>query len=1112
MDSKKTKSIKYIDVLASILVFLLLGGCFSFAIENLKVVSETNQNNFKYTVKVRDTIEEMDKIVERAQVNINVLSDVIKETYDINKKNDKDFNFKYLNQIDAGVKSVLINTPGVCGSWFQLDNDLPFADKGYLWYTLDKGKIINYKEKLEKINPERRKLTPKEDPYYFEAIKNKHLVWSEIYTDSDSKIRMLTISEPIYKDGKLIGVTGIDISTKNLQNVLNNMQSVFKQADIFLVDQKGNPLLYQLSEESTHKKLFEKFKTLFKNSKTKEGMVEFDNSGEKITAIKLQLSNKYNIIIVFPTSVIFKGFHNLNKIVYFIFIILAFLTTISIINKYKMLQMHKELKTEKDKLRTIIDNSSNIILLKNLKGVYLECNKTFLKLVNKTREEIIGKNDYEIFPNNQRELQEILKNDKIVETTKEPLYTEDSLILPDGTKIYLEKNLIPLFDHNGKLVNILIICFDITKQKLEQKSLQKIAEEAEKIASIKSNFLANMSHEIRTPLNGVLGFIQLLKETDLTAEQEEFLNDAEKSSEILLSIINDILDFSKIEANKLEIEKISFNIRSLVEDITLFSSATAEKKGLDVHCLICSDVPENVIGAPGRIRQILTNLINNSIKFTNKGEIVVFVKLISETNKNALVSFEVKDTGIGIPEDKLEMIFEEFAQVDSTNIRKYGGTGLGLAISKRLVNLMGGKLEVKSKLAQGTAFTFILPFKKDKKADLKIDKSAEILSGKRILLIDDNKTDLNIIKHYLNESKCIIYAAESFEKGLEILKKKLKDISLIIVDFKLYNTNKNNAEILAKIQDIPIILYTSLSTRGDAIWAKKEGFRGYLTKPIKRKELLETVSLMLNNENEPNEKELITKYIIKEEEFNEKIKILVVEDNFINCKLITKLLMKHDLACDVAYDGQKAIEAFESGKYDLIFMDCQMPVLNGYEATEKIRDLEKGLDTHVPIIALTANALHNDVQKCKDAGMDDYISKPINIDDILKIISKYVAQKQETNDLTITVNSLTKELGLCADDALQLIREYLDILPHNLSELKNAYDENDIEQMKKLAHKMKGTNLNLRIEKLAQLSIDLENALKENQGNESYLRIFEKISEYYEHLNALASQNLLVKK
>lgn len=1097
------------DIAVPLLGVLLLVELLLFVLNSIQIVSETNKNNFEYTIKIRSTIEEIDKIVERAEVNLNLMTQVIKGNYDISKINDEKTNIEYLKRIDVLVKSVLLNSPGVDAAWYQPNIEYPYANRNYVWYAIKNGKIINLRTMLEKEDSKLRILTPKTDPYYFEAIKEKKRIWSDIYTDPDTKNSMITISEPVFKNDILIGVTGIDISFKNLQQALKNMQNVFPGSEIFLLDKNKNIIVSQLLNYQSVQKNNKLFKNLFYSVHTSDTMAEFHDNGVAKTAIILELSNKYYIVITFPQIIVLNGFERLFNTIYLIFAIMGALAILAIINRSKIIKINNKLETENSTIRNMINYAPTIMCVKDTDGVYTRCNEHFAELTNFSKEEIIGKTDYDLFGKEVADM--LVSKDAEVKRKRECIIDERWHMTKNGEKKLLLKYRLPVLNENDEPIGIFVNAIDITKKHQEQELLQQAKETAEKATEMKSNFLANMSHEIRTPMNGVLGFIQLLQETNPTEEQSEFIKDARKSSEMLLDIINDILDFSKIEADKLRIDNISFYIRSVVEDVIIMATSSAENKGLEVNALICSDIPKRVFGDPGRVKQILTNFISNAVKFTQEGEIVVYVSQVSEDDENTLIKFEVKDTGIGIEEGKLRTIFDAFTQADASTTRKFGGTGLGLAISKKLVELMNGTINVESKVNEGSTFSITLPFKKDNSVINETSNSIKSLDGTKILIVDSNPTDLKIIHYYLSEANCIIFEAHTPNEAFDIINR--ENLSAILIDYKAQNVNGEELSLIIKqnekSKDIPLLLYTSLAKRGDSNLAKEKGFAGYLSKPIKKYELIDTLSMIINDPNEPPK--FVTKHIVKEQKFNSKAKILVVEDSEMNCKLILKILNNKGLSCDFAFNGQEAVEAYKSEQYDLIFMDCQMPILDGYEATKEIRRMENG-QKHIPIIALTANAMVSDEEKCAEAGMDEFITKPIDIDALTKTLVKYIGPEifentnaignETANEISTIIKIMTSELEFKLNEAVQFFADYMKFMPQLIYEFESAVAKNNFELLTKLTANLKCSSSNLRIEKFCQLSVELEEAARKGD-KQACNHLINEIKIHFKYLDAL---------
>ncbi len=829
------------------------------------------------------------------------------------------------------------------------------------------------------------------------------------------------------------------------------------------------------------------------------------------------------------------------------------------INELKSLEakrIHAEetLKILDSKFHSIFQAIGDGLNVTDLQGNILEVNNAFLRIFGfDQKEETIGMNASEFM--DEKDHGKFMSHIEKTIESGESEAIEYTLLDKTGRKLQGETNASVIRDTAGNPTGFISLTREITNRKRTEEALRKSNQQleesvheareltvvAESASIAKSEFLANMSHEIRTPMNAVIGMTGLLMDTDLDKEQRNFAETVRNSADSLLVIINDILDFSKIEAGKLELEIMDFDLRNTIEDTADALALRAFNKGLEFVYMIDPEVPSFFKGDPGRIRQILVNLIENAMKFTSCGEVVVNVSLDREDEEQAMVRFEVTDTGIGIPEDKVHSLFHAFTQADASTTRKFGGTGLGLSISRLLAEMMGGEIGVESEEGAGSTFWFTILLEK-RSADMEpVPKMEGDLEGVRVLGVDDNATNRRLISTLLRSWNCRFDEAPDAQTALEKLRAaaaKGDPFPIAILDMQMPGMDGETLGTKIKkdpvISDTRLVMMTSLGRRGDARRLEDIGFSAYLTKPVKQSDLCDCILTVQNGKHylkERAEGNIVTRHTISENR-RRALRILIVEDNMINQTITMEMINRLGYQADAVADGQEAVTALESIPYDLVLMDCQMPVMDGYEATRCIRDPKSAVLNHdIPIVAVTAFAMQGDREKCLDAGMDDYLAKPVKAEDLCEMVEKYLDSDsspapaftaspetevsknvQETSqDAPINIDLIKETSKGNQDFERKLIDIFITDSEKRLTAIESAVNGSDAGAVRHEAHTVKGScayigademrEIAFRLEKLGT-SGDLEPALEELASLKSeFDRARNYLQEYIENEN-----------
>jgi two-component system sensor histidine kinase/response regulator len=772
---------------------------------------------------------------------------------------------------------------------------------------------------------------------------------------------------------------------------------------------------------------------------------------------------------------------------------------------------------EQQLLETFLEYIPDRVYFKDLKSRFLRISRakaTFSGLDN--AQQAIGKTDADLFNSDQAD-QALAEEQEIIRTGQSVFAKEEEMRWPDGRTTWALVNKVPLRDRHGRIAGTLGISHDITVIKRTEMelarnarelaesnlTLEHLAEAAKAASQAKGDFLANMSHEIRTPLNGIIGMTDLALETPLSREQRDYLQTVKLSADALLIVINDILDFSKIEAGKVDLESIDFDLSECIEGALKTLALRADDKGLELLSEVALDVPEMLVGDPGRLRQILINLLGNALKFTLEGEVSLKVELMRQPAEQGepagamLLHFIVADTGIGIPPTKLDAIFESFSQADTSTTRVFGGTGLGLSICRRLVEMMGGRIWVESELGVGSQFHFTarLGVTDAVRTPVKGIASPEILHGVQVLIVDDSNTNRRILEGLLQRWGMLTGTAADGEKALAELARAraanqpyalvLSDMNMPRMDgFGLVDGIKQHPELSAAT----IMMLTSGGNRGDAARCGEMGVAAYLLKPVRQAELREAIAKVLHDRSQPGDAPMLTQYGLQPERPPQRsLHILLAEDNPVNQKLAIRLLEKRGHRVQSAWTGKEALLALEKQSFDLVLMDVQMPEMDGLQATQTLRERERTAEQQdrQPIVAMTALVMQGDRDRCLAAGMDGYLTKPIRAEELDAVLNSYMAIEGHAHSVPATPSPSASSTSVSADELLgrlggdrEFLAELLDLFradyPQQIARARDAIAAGDAFALEHHAHALKGALINLAAKPASQIAAEIE--------------------------------------
>ncbi len=774
-----------------------------------------------------------------------------------------------------------------------------------------------------------------------------------------------------------------------------------------------------------------------------------------------------------------------------------------ITNITRLKQAEQAARAAEQRYRSLFDNALEGVFRTTVHGQYIDANPALARIYgfDSIDELMHGVRDIrqQLYVNPQRREEFMFQ----VKTFGVASRFESEVYRKDGKVIWISENARAVYDDQAELSCFEGTVEDITDQKHYQQSLIEASEAASAANQAKSAFLANVSHEIRTPMNGVIGMTELLLSTKMERSQRDCVETIRSSADALLTVINDILDFSKIEAGKMDIDYVDMDLRANVEDVASMMAFQAAAKNLELIVNISPEVPARISGDPQRIRQCLVNLAGNAIKFTRSGEVVITVCTVGRRDGRVVTLFEVQDTGIGIAADTLKTLFQPFVQADSSTTRHFGGTGLGLSIVRRLIEMMDGEVGVNSEVGKGSTFWFTLPFETVEATETVRNLKA-LPGSRRILVVDDNQTNRSVVAGHLQHVGYEVELARSGAEALQLMHRAdvaTRPIDVVLVDMQMPEmdgtTLGQHINSDPRLSQARLVMLTSMDRQGDLLRLASLGFAGYLAKPIRARELYACIERVLAceaREWHSQSQRLVTRGALDEAAANQRYvgRVLVVEDNAVNQMVAKSFLERHGCVVIVADNGAEGVKVYEQGRFDLVFMDMQMPVMDGLTATRKIRDFE-GWRPRTPIVALTANAMAGQAERCIAAGMDAFLTKPLQSARLREVLEQYLQRDEaSTPEAAIVamptrgVASLstgpvlvdwTRFIAVVGDDkvfARELIEVYSNSATQIVVELRSACAAGDRSLLRRAAHKLKGASANVCADAAAALCVALE--------------------------------------